>query len=342
MSKRILFDKKELLGDTVKSDFNGIDYLNCFEYSFWQLLRQNGIDGYEAVMGTNCFLSEPNHLTDLYNLNTIQKNLEKLVENTRKLYNIHKNICKVRTNEEIYHFILSAIGSNKFIYLLYDNRYDTLNKRSPVDYLHSTVITGYDDEREQYIPIEDEYYNIKYSDYFNMYCGFQKDEFWKEWTLFTISEADKKLQAVYTSDEIAAEVNKVLKDWEEEIRCMENILNQLDYGLLKDENYIYKMRINFYLLGVGVHGNLYFKARLFEKYMGVSFGDFYNRYENNRKACQLVAAKLGRLAVEFKNGLLDQILGIIYEKYVKESNILRNEFLSLVSEKDVWNDITVN
>ncbi|MCP4147495.1 MAG: hypothetical protein GY757_07075, partial [bacterium] len=230
--KRIEFDLHHLLGDTVSSRVYGIDYLNCFEYTFWQLVRQGGVKNYRLAGNTRCFLTDKKRFypldfyktiyrTVIKNFDTIQKNLEEFFIARRETYK--------PGGESINRFINRAIRQERFVYILYNDYFNThtgptepaaVTQRNRNEY-HCTLLTGYDNREQCYISLVDGRYNVYYNDFEKIFQDYwHRTPFLREWIVYYYPEIVPRETGNDTA-RVIEDLRKTIDDWTIEMEIFE-------------------------------------------------------------------------------------------------------------------------
>ncbi|HEX2925005.1 MAG TPA: hypothetical protein VHP38_01900 [Ruminiclostridium sp.] len=350
--ERIQFDLDTLLGDTAASDFKGIEFLNCFEYTLWQLMRQNGISDYKAALNTTAFVTDPRAVAKHVYGRVALKNFQIITTNLEKFYGVRQVYCNKtlkqrepdsRSNSTCYEFIQGAIKSGKFVYTLYNNFFDTVNESGKArgrNVYHSTVITGYDDNRQEYIALIDGRYNIGYTDMEKMYAHFERRVPWVQpWILFYLLPPVPKpfAKAKYYKD-LYTDLEKTARDWSAEIGIFDSLTDSMLKNFPKTgktlayerTRELYGLRIFFYWMRLGCHGNLYLKLRALSEITGCLTEDFYSKFLKNRRNNEIIANILGRVYVNYSYEGLANAAEKIKEIFVYEADELRNQYLKLI------------
>lgn len=355
MFERIQFDLDSLLGDTAASDFKGIEYLNCFEYTLWQLMRQNGISDYRAALHTTAFVTESKALSSQFGRLAI-KNLEVLAVNLKRFYGVtlvsysqgateNQSTNSVTGEGSFYWYIREAIQAGRFVYALYNHFYDTINDPGQArkkNTYHSTLLTGYDDDRQEYIALIDGRYNIGYTDFQQIYAHFQRRAHWiHPWILFYLTPPEMKIVAADAfQGELYFDLEKTVHDWYRESETFGMVADEvMEYfsqtsNCLKDERAreLYRVRIFFYRMRLGCHGNMYLKLRALEEATGDRTDDFYQQFLKNRRKSEIIANMLGRVYVNYSYEGLKNAVSKIKEVFVDEAEELRNKFQEIVEK----------
>lgn len=354
--ERIQFDLDTLLGDTAASDFKGIEFLNCFEYTLWQLMRQNGITDYKAALNTTAFVTDSRAVKKHIYGRVALENFKIVIKNLKRFYDVspvffdkpsinNLDIYYINKEGSCYDFIHSAIKSGKFVYALYNNFFDTINESGKArgrNVYHSTVITGLDDSRQQYIALIDGRYNIAYKDMERIYSHFERRLPWiRPWILFYfLSPQAKPIEKEKYQNEIFDDLNTAINDWYKESSIFEALTNkiletfpktsvELDFEKSRE---IYGLRIFFYWMNLGCHGNLYLKLRSLAEVTGYNQEDFYNKFLKNRRKCETIANVFGRVYVDYSFDKLAKAVEKVKEVFIDEAAELRTEFSEIIKK----------
>lgn len=344
MSYKICFDIESLLGDTANSDFLGVEYLNCYEYNFWQIMRQSGINDYKAAINTRAFLKYDYEINSFFNIKLAEENLKVIKKNLLKYYGMklitYKDYQKEELsteNKSLHKFIVNTLNNNKFVYVLYSHYHDSINDAGMIKskkVYHSTVLTGYDYERNLYIVLVDGRYNIGFNDLDVMYEYFSKlKEDTRNFNVFYLCK-DKKpsivKNEVYAA--ISQDMSNVLLNWEEEINCYQSVIDKLNKLTLNNEskNYLNGLRIYFYRLRLGFNGNLYFKLKALEEFTSYSFNDYYEKFLENRKKSEVIANMIGKLLVDFSRERLERVVNKVDQVFLQDSLRLKKELAEIL------------
>lgn len=344
------------MGDTAASDFKGIEFLNCFEYTLWQLMRQNGISDYRAALNTTAFITDPRALTTQFYGRVAKNNFIVLKTNLKRFYGVtpvsYENCIKNDYNtavnhcgSDIHQFIRKAIQNGYFVYTLYNHFYDTINdteKSRRKNLYHSTILTGFDDSRKQYIALIDGRYNIGYCDLEHMYGHFERRAPWiSPWIVFHLSPIQDKSEESNTfREELYLDLEKTVLDWKKESEifgiAVQKMLTDYDKsaGTLSYEraHQLYRLMILLYWMRLGCHGNLYLKLKALSDITGCYIDNFYNKFAKNRRKSENVANIIGRVYVSYSYERLVSAAGKIKEMFVDEAKLLRNELKQLIED----------
>lgn len=337
MSYRINFDIETLLGDTANSDFLGVEFLNCYEYNLWQVMRQSGVNDYKAAINTRAFLKYDYEINSSFNIKLAEENVKILRKNLKNYYGIEFITFNDSDTKSMHEFITNALDSNKFVYVLYSHYHDSINdigmvKKKKV--YHSTLLTGYDDKRNVYIVLVDGRYNIGFKDLDIMYEYFSKLKAeTRDFNVFYLSKENKKSivkNDIYT--DISQDMSNLLLNWEDEINCYQSVINKLEQlNFCKESNdYLNNLRIYFYKLRLGFNGNLYFKLKALEELTAYSFNNYYEKFLENRKKSEVIANMIGKLLVDFSSDRLEKIICKIDQVFLQDSFKLKSELAEIM------------
>lgn len=317
-------------------------------------MRQNGIKDYRAALNTTTFINDPRAVSALAFERILFKNVKILTKNLENYYGVSqvyydrkqtlygKNVSSL-CRESSYDFIRDSIKAGRFVYALYNHYEDTLNKRQNItrrSSYHCTLFTGYDDNRQEYISLIDGRYNVRYSDLEKMYSHYERlIPGVKPWILFCITppqhiEIDKDK---FTCD-IYNDMGKTANDWYKEIEIMNEATNDMlkDYPKIGETlsfekaRKIYNMRIIFFWMRLGCHGNLYLKLKNMAEISGNFPEDFYRRFLINRQKSEVISNIFGRIYVDYSYQRLENVISKIKEAFVNESQELRQEFIEII------------
>lgn len=341
--KKVEFDLIETLGDTASSKAFGVECLNCFESGMWQLMRQYGIKEYICSLGTTAFLGNNTHWSPSYYIKSLSKNLLVLEQNLYQYYHVRKKSYlengEYHSTEE---FIKSSIEQNTFVYMLYNNYYDSLNmtyKAKLRNTYHNNVITGYDDDRARYISIMEGKFDILYKDYDAIYKHFlRRSPLVSKWSLFRL-DGECKLECDLQLFRKAVKLDwqRTLQDWQEEINCFENEIKDMEklYQNVEqlDERraiYLFTRRKFFLNSNNGYHGNLYLKIKLLEEITGNSYQAFIEKYFRNRKQSEVIANMMGKAYVNYSHDQINCVFSTIRKVYVEGGKRLYEELRAIL------------
>lgn len=346
--KKVNFELKEDLGDTISSKTYGVECLNCFESGLWQMIRQYGVKDYKAAIGTNAFFIDNRSFIPFYYIRNLFRNMAILEHNIYYYYGLNKEFYQENNSFDTRAcFIRSTIENNNFVYTLYNNYYDSYNKnvrRKIRNTYHSSILTGYDDEGKRYMTLAEGKFYISYDDYDRMCSHFnQRPAFIKPWILFRIQgEINDKFKKKDIVELVCKDWIKTVKDWRMEIELFKNEvekINSLFYSkdVLDDNKLRYlNLRRGFFMnSNNGFHGNLYLKLRLLEEITGARNVEFEQRFLNNRKQSEIIANLFGKAIVNYSFKQAMSIANHIKMTYVTEAKELFAELLKLLYQSGI-------
>jgi hypothetical protein len=348
--KKVDFDINKTLGETAASKAFGIECLNCFESGLWQMMRQYGIKDYTCILGTTAFFVQDMNLTALYYIKSLFKNMAVLENNMNQYYQVSKESYQPHVlYDSPDQFIKSTIDQNQFVYILYNNYYDSLNmsfKRKMRNTYHNNILTGYDDENKRYISLMEGKFDIRFQDYTDIYQHFQRRPplIWP-WVLFRLQG---RRNTVLQKDDILPAIRqdwkKTLNDWEKEMefferesKAMEQLFCHVEALDEKRLHYLFLRRGFFVNSNNGFHGNLYMKLKLLEESTRVDVSIFAKKYLNNRKQSEIIANLFGKAYVNYNYEHILHIAENIRSTYVLEAKILYQELLDLLYQSKILN-----
>lgn len=349
MKQRIPFQLEHILQDGAYSDSNGIYGLNCFEYTFWQLMRQAGIKHYYAALHTRAFITEPRQLHRLMPIRTIAGNLAQLEKNAKQYCGFIRSACRSADQDIPLHtFIKDNISKGRFVYILYNNYFNTINNvtyRPPLREYHSTLLTGYDDENREYIPLIDGIYNVGYEDLTRMNRNFKQEGEWLyDWSVFVLK---KQKQEVHLPDQekygqlVRVDLSMAIDDWNTEsgifLRGAEQLKDSFPGSRTelnsREIQKLEKISIIFRNSRLGFHGNLYLKLMALKEATGIDPRDFYEKFYAGTREYKRISNALLRLTIDYDYEKLCQAADEIVRIFVTDAEKLREELFRLMIEK---------
>ena len=344
LRKRIDICIDEVLGDTMSSDFHGIFGLNCYEYTLWQLMRQANIQDNYATLHLKSFINPKVYTNGFKFLRQLLKNLDTLEKNLAQIYGVKRVALGFTKDEEkVQNFIKNAIDQNKFVYMLYNNYFDTCNykpvQKNRHEY-HCTLITGYDDEAKYFIPLIEGTYNIAYEDYFMMYQDFYRlSEILGSWGVFYLEHTEQRdlMSKEELKKEFIKDIYSDLNDWQAEIQFFDKYLKYLKERFYFTDNKVDKQEVEnlwhhacgLHNIKIGISANFERKIRAMSTLSNVDFNEEADRFIKGKQRVTILANSLGRLAIDYNSekfiNIIDQIKDIMVADTLLQKKDIENK-----------------
>lgn len=349
MKHRVPFQLEHILQDGRYSNSFGIYGLNCFEYTFWQLLRQAGIKNYYAALHTKAFITESRPLHRLMSIRTITGNMAQLEENAKQYCGIIRSSFASFDQEIALHtFIKNHLQNGNFVYILYNNYFNTRNNvtyRPPLREYHSTLLTGYDEEKREYLPLIDGIYNVGYEDLMQMNRNLKKEGAWLyDWSVFVLNKQEQKVclphQAQY-GKLVREDLAMALDDWKTESGIFLKGAEQLKDCFpgsgtelnSRERKKLEKISIIFRNSRLGFHGNLYLKLLALREAAEIDTRDFYEEFYANTLEFKRISNALVRLTIDYDFEKLCHTADDIVRVFVTDAEKLREKLGKLIAAK---------
>lgn len=326
-------------------------YMDCFEYQFWYMVRELGLNSYLPVLNAKSFYSLDN-MDDVFNYemnsNVVQvsqfylDNIKCLKSNLETYFNVKFKNFSRNEYPDFCTFVKDAISKNRVVFSIYDNYFNTTDNEK--FYLqqhayHGTVILGYDDEKKIYFTNRDD---INCSDVENMVQHSMSKFKNIDLNLCIESWDECSLSKESLQQKLSDDLKVTIKDWEEEIKLL-RVLDKEFLNLENDDETIIRkslfLRSLFVGASTGLHGNFIYKLRLLEELYDKNLDEFFNKFLANRNVMGKISNVIGKasflLKVDHDDGM--QTLKRAKENFNKylidESSVLLEEFKELIKNE---------
>lgn len=339
MSK-ISYQVSSLIGDILSKDGNYVDLLSCNEYTLWYLIRQEGIKSFLPALGTKAFFRSPALEWDPGFDAFSDCNIQTILSNCREYF--HLKPVFFEDGLDIHSFIRKAVDQGHFVYTVYDSYYDSMQLKKPVHDYHGHPITGYCDEKGVYLSIFEGEYEVKYEDMEQMILHSRKRSGTYFLKFFFLCRESGKQEKV-SFGTIRSDCLAVRLDWRREIRCFEAYIKYMKersgHPAEEQMRFVYRQRLLFNSVSVGLHYNFVFRLSLLEQCLGIRTGELKERFITNRKQAVLIANMYRKLYIllekndKFAGSYMRRLIQKTEELFVRENNQLLRTYENIIREE---------
>lgn len=342
---KVEFDPDTLLKDILSQYGIYVDLLSCNEYTIWYLIRQAGIKAFIPALHTKSFLT-----TSLWEIRSFwlyqDNNLKVIIDNLTKYYGIGI-VQYEQSMGGMEAFILNGISRNQFVYTLYDYYYDTLLDEMRRHDYHGHPVTGYDEDRQVYVSIYPDKFEVRHSDLQKMveHCFEKFGTYVNNYFYLDIPNDDVTPSMEVIKKELCSDCRQMLWDWTKELELFRNYVDELpkviEYTLEDKLEFVLNHRFLFNSILEGMHGNFIFKLNLVHEVMHVDTTDLINLFLANRRKGIVIANMYRKASIILEDGpeyfaqIIQRISAKISEVFIRESEELLLEYEKLM-KREGW------